>query len=149
MKAPKILVAGLMVLFALSTLAVFAEASPQKAKEPAKKTPEKIFIPKEIKAVLQEGLAARQGRQDFPFQIFKDLQFPARENLHAVLFFKAKNADLGYGVPAPAAAAKPGQPGDLRASSGCGQYSFSGSSSACFGHTMLNATCITMQATSM
>ncbi len=110
MKAPKILIAGLVVLFALSTLAVAAQAPPQKAKEPAKKAPEKIFIPKEIKAVLQEGLATRQGRQDYPFQIFKDLLFPARENIHAVLFFKAKNADLGYGAPAAAPAPKAGQP---------------------------------------
>jgi len=96
-----------------------------------KNEPKAVFIPKEIKAVMQEGQASRQGRQDIPFTIFKYLLFPAKDSLHsvflfpatlvnlpakdsrltpagdslhAVLFFKAKNADLGYAVKAPAVA---------------------------------------------
>jgi hypothetical protein len=58
-------------------------------------------MPKEIAAVIQEGLATRQGRQDIPFSFFKQLILPAQEkNLYPVFFFKAKNGDLGY---APAA----------------------------------------------
>lgn len=54
-------------------------------------------MPKEIAAVIQEGLATRQGRQDIPFSFFKQLILPAQEkNLYPVFFFKAKNGDLGY-----------------------------------------------------
>jgi hypothetical protein len=59
-------------------------------------------MPKEIAAVIQEGLAARQGRQDIPFSVFDTLVLPAQgQNLYPVFFFKARNADLGY---APSAA---------------------------------------------
>jgi hypothetical protein len=54
-------------------------------------------MPKEIAAVIQEGLATRQGRQDIPFALFKTLVLPAQgNNMYPVFFFKAKNADLGY-----------------------------------------------------
>ena len=54
-------------------------------------------MPKEIAAVIQEGLATRQGRQDIPFSFFKQLVLPAQGNNHYPVFFiKAKNADLGY-----------------------------------------------------
>ncbi|MCK7489478.1 MAG: hypothetical protein MZU79_04005 [Anaerotruncus sp.] len=33
----------------------------------------RLRMPKEIEAVIQEGLAARQGRQDMPFSFFKPL----------------------------------------------------------------------------
>jgi photosystem II stability/assembly factor-like uncharacterized protein len=85
-----------------------------------------VFIPPEIKSVMQAGLATRQGPQDIPFTIFRYLFFPTKDNLravilfspsgrilvnlpphqdrlaptkeslHAVLFFEAKNSDLGF-----------------------------------------------------
>jgi hypothetical protein len=70
-------------------------AAPQKGKVEAK--PQKASMPKEIAAVIQEGLATRQGRQDIPFSLFKSLVLPAQgSNMYPVFFFKAKNGDLGY-----------------------------------------------------
>jgi len=103
-----------------------------------KSSPKAVFIPKEIKALMQEGLATRQGRRDIPFTIFKYLFLPAQnmpgivllfdistsrliavtlpekvyasnDFLHAVLFFRAKNADLGYAIESPAPAPKQGE----------------------------------------
>lgn len=112
MKAPKFVVIGLALVFALSLFTVFAQATPQKPQEPKKpetKPAQREIIPKEIKAIMQEGLATRQGRQDIPFTIFKSLVFPVQGGMHAVIFFRAKNSDLGYAAPAPAAPAPKNQ----------------------------------------
>ncbi|MGZ4886851.1 MAG: hypothetical protein ACXVI6_01295 [Candidatus Aminicenantales bacterium] len=113
MKAPKFVVIGLALVFALSLFTVFAQATPQKPQEPKKpeaKPAQREIIPKEIKAIMQEGLATRQGRQDIPFTIFKSLVFPVQGGMQAVIFFKAKNSDLGYAAPLPAAPAPKNQP---------------------------------------
>jgi len=110
MRAPKIAVAALAVAFALSVFSVFAQAATetqQDTRKPEAKQQERIYIPKEIKAVMQEGLATRQGRQDIPFSVFQDFFFPTQvENLHTVFFFKAQNAALGFAAPAPPPAPK-------------------------------------------
>lgn len=100
MKASRTLAAALTLLFVVGILSVALEAAPaiqgrkQEAKAPAPKAPS---VPKEIAAVIQEGLATRQGRQDMPFSFFKNLVLPAQgQNLYPVFFFKAKNGDLGY-----------------------------------------------------
>jgi hypothetical protein len=113
MKAPKFVVFGFLLVFGLSLFTVFAQAMPQKPQEPKKpeaKPAQKEIIPKEIKAIMQEGLATRQGRQDIPFTIFKSLVFPVQGGMHAVIFFKAKNSDIGYAAPAAAAPAPKNQP---------------------------------------
>jgi hypothetical protein len=113
MKAPKFVVFGFLLVFGLSLSTVFAQATPQRPQEPKKpeaKPAQKEIIPKEIKAIMQEGLATRQGRQDIPFTIFKSLVFPVQGGMHAVVFFKAKNSDIGYAAPAPAAPAPKNQP---------------------------------------
>jgi len=102
MKASKIAVAGFVLVFSLSLFTIFAQATPGQKQEPKKqeaKQPQRSVIPKEIKAIIQEGLATRQGRQDIPFTIFKYMTFPAPGGMHTVIFFKAKNADLGYAAP--------------------------------------------------
>ncbi|MGZ5469172.1 MAG: hypothetical protein ACXW2H_08545, partial [Candidatus Aminicenantales bacterium] len=68
MKASKTIAAALSFLFVLSVLALSVQAAPgpQKGKQEPK-PPAKTSMPKEIAAVIQEGLAARQGRQDIPF----------------------------------------------------------------------------------
>jgi hypothetical protein len=76
-----------------------------KKKEQAQQQ-EKIFIPKEIKTLIQEGLAARQGRQDIPVNIFQSLYLPARENFQVVFFMNIKNSALGF-APATAQPAEP------------------------------------------
>ena len=101
MKASRTIAAALALFVVFGLLVVSAQAAPgpQKGKTPPKAT--KASMPKEIAAVIQEGLATRQGRQDIPFSIFKTLILPAQQdNLYPVWFFKVKNGDLGY---APAA----------------------------------------------
>jgi hypothetical protein len=99
MRTPRIVVIGLVLVFSLGLFTAFA----QDARRQDAKQPQREVIPKEIKAIIQEGLATRQGRQDIPFTIFKYLAFPVKGGMHTVLFFKAKNADLGYAAPVPAA----------------------------------------------
>ncbi len=105
MRPQKILVAGLPLVFMLSLSALFAQATPDKQKETKPqetKQPEKIRIPKEIKAIMQEGLATRQGRQDIPFTITRIYQVPIQAGSEIIAFiFQAKNADLGFAAPAP------------------------------------------------
>ncbi|MGD1009137.1 MAG: hypothetical protein ABR951_03185 [Candidatus Aminicenantales bacterium] len=106
MKAPRIVVLGLILVCSLSLLIIFAQATPGQKQEPKKqepKPPQKSAIPKEIEAIIQEGLATKQGRQDIPFSIFKSMTFPVPGGMHTVIFFKAKNADLGYATPVAAA----------------------------------------------
>jgi len=85
------LLAGVLILLLVPTNAIAQKDKPQKA---AKE--EKVFIPKEIREVIQEGLASRQGRQDFPINIFHSLFLPAQQNFHAVFFLNIKNSALGY-----------------------------------------------------
>ncbi len=108
MRAPKIIVAGLVVVFALSLLTVSVQSAAGMQKPPKKtevKPQGRVGIPKELKAIIQEGLATRQGRQDIPFTVFKNLYFPTREpqSLHTVFFFQAANEAFGMAVPTPPA----------------------------------------------
>lgn len=98
MKAPKIAVAGLALVFALSLLTVFAQTTPEKKQGTKKPEAKKVErIPKEIEAIMQEGLATRQGRQDIPFSIFKYVVYPALDNnFYPEFLFKAKNSALDY-----------------------------------------------------
>lgn len=98
MKASRTIAAALALFVIAGLLAVSVQAAPgpQKGK-PSEPKPQKASMPKEIAAVIQEGLATRQGRQDIPFSFFKTLILPAQQdNLYPVWFFKIKNADLGY-----------------------------------------------------
>ncbi len=113
MRAQRTIVVALVLVFALTFVAGFAQAAPgqkQEPKKPEAKQPQREILPKEIKAAVLEGLTTRQGRQDIPFTIFKSLVFPVQGGMHMVLFFKAKNSDLGYAAPVPAAPAAKNQP---------------------------------------
>ncbi len=59
-----------------------------------------VIIPPQVKAVFQEGMQSREARLDIPFEITGNLYLPAQQNLHAVVFFKVKNVDLGFAPPA-------------------------------------------------
>ncbi len=85
------LMAGVLIFLLMPLNAIAQKDKPQKA---AKE--EKVFIPKEIREVLQEGLTSKQGRQDFPFNISRSLFLPAQQNFHAVFFLNIKNSALGY-----------------------------------------------------
>jgi hypothetical protein len=105
MKAKGIIVPVLLIGMVLSLMTTLSAAPQDKKKEQAKQQ-EKIFIPKEVKSVIQEGLASRQGRQDIPVDIFNSLYLPARENFHVIFMMNIKNSDLGF-APATAAPAEP------------------------------------------
>jgi len=95
MKAPRTIAICLAILVAMTVSA--QAASGIQARKAEAKPPAKASMPKEVLALVQEGLATRQGRQDFPFTIFKQLVLPAQgKDLFPVFFFKAKNGDLGY-----------------------------------------------------
>jgi hypothetical protein len=105
MNARKLIVTSLVLVLVVGLFAGIAQAAPADKEKKEQKQPEKVFIPPQVKTVMQEGLAARQGRQDIPFTIIKNYIFPAAGNLHSVFLFKIKNSDLGYAPAAPAAPA--------------------------------------------
>ncbi|MEW5902006.1 MAG: hypothetical protein AB1715_11135 [Acidobacteriota bacterium] len=103
--APVLFVA---MIFSLMTSLSVAQQDKNKTKQQAKQQ-EKVFIPKEIKAVLLEGLASRQGRQDISVNVSQTIFLPAQQNFQIVFFLKIKNSDLGY-APAMLAAPEPAKP---------------------------------------
>jgi len=99
MKASRTIAAALALIVTVGILTVSAQAAPviQGKKQEAKPPVKASSMPKEIVALIQEGLATRQGRQDIPFSFFKQIVLPAQgQNLYPIFFFKAKNGDLGY-----------------------------------------------------
>ena len=84
-----ILFAGLVLSFVLAPCLVAQE-------DQEKKQDEAVYIPKEVKEILQAGMDNREARLDIPFTVYKHLYLPARQNMHVVFFFKVKNADLGF-----------------------------------------------------
>ncbi|MDH7513317.1 MAG: hypothetical protein QHH14_10270 [Clostridiales bacterium] len=98
MNAKKIILSLLMAAFIVCLVVPALDAAGQKPQAKSKKpqSEERIFIPKEIKAALQEGMLTKQGRQDIPVTVFYNLFLPAQENLHAIFFLKIKNSGLGF-----------------------------------------------------
>jgi hypothetical protein len=97
MRASRTIASALALFATLGVLAGSVQAATAQQKKPEPKPAAKASMPKEIEAVIQEGLAARQGRQDMPFSLVKTLVLPAQaNNLYPIFFFKAKNGDLGY-----------------------------------------------------
>jgi hypothetical protein len=101
MKTLRTLAAGLALFSIIGMISASAQAaSGIQGKGQEVKPPARASMPKEVSALIQEGLTTRQGRQDIPFSMFKQLVLPAQGgNLYPVFCFKAKNGDLGY-VPA-------------------------------------------------
>jgi hypothetical protein len=109
MNAKRTVIAAIVTVLVFWLFADFSQGAQDKDKDKNKqavKQEEKVYIPPQVKTLMQEGMATRQGRQDIPFTIFKNFVFPAAQNLHTVFLFKAKNSDLGY-VPAPPAPPTP------------------------------------------
>ncbi len=101
MKAKRLIAPALIAACILSSFVIAGFAQDKKDVKQ-----EKVFIPKEVKTVLQQGYAARQGRQDIPVSITKFLYLPAQENLYGIFYFKIKNSDLGF-APAAQTGAQP------------------------------------------
>ncbi len=111
MSARKIIIPVLVAAVSLSLAAGLGAGQKQKDKpQPKDKAAqEKVFIPKEIKTILEEGLATKQGRQDIPVSIFYNLFLPAQQNFHDIFFLKLKNSSLGF-APVPITPAAPPAP---------------------------------------
>jgi hypothetical protein len=93
MKAKPFFVTALISVFIMCTLSATYAFSLQEERMA-------VTIPPQVKAVFQAGMESRQPRGDIPFQITNLLYLPAGpQNLYAIFFFKAKNADLGYAPP--------------------------------------------------
>jgi len=102
MKAKYLVGTSLLLGFVLYLIVAPALSSSAEQKEKGKKeaqAEEKIFIPKGIKLVLQQGLASRQGPQAILFSIIKHLYLPTRDGFHNIFLLKIKNSDLGYAPP--------------------------------------------------
>ncbi len=112
MSLKKIVIPALIIAVALSLTTGLTAGQQQKEKPQGKAQvqQEKVFIPKEIKAILAEGMATKQGRQDIPVSIFYNLFLPAQQNFHDVFFLKIKNSALGYAPVPPAPATPPAVP---------------------------------------
>jgi hypothetical protein len=113
MNSKKLLLALILAAFVVSVLAVPGPANAQKEKEQAKpQEKEKVYIPKDVKAVFEQGLATRQGATGVPLAVTQHLFFPyyrALDLLHNVFQIRVKNSDLGFGpagAPAPQAEEK-------------------------------------------
>jgi predicted small lipoprotein YifL len=81
-------------------------AVPDKDKKPAQ---EKFIIPKDVKAVMEAGLATRQPmKTDIPFTVSQAITMPGPQQItYVYLLLNAKNADMGYAAPAAPAIVDP------------------------------------------
>ena len=117
MNMKKTMIPVLVAGFVIGLLAPVLSAAPQQAQQKQEKQdkpaatpapPQRIIIPKEVKDVMQQNLAARQSREDFPFAVTKTLNLPARDGAYIFFFMKMKDSDLGF-------AATPQVPDKMRA----------------------------------
>jgi hypothetical protein len=110
MKLRTVLITAVVVCVLLSLFAPLSAANQKDKNKQAAKSKQQVFIPPEVKTVLQEGMATREGRKDIPVNIYESLFLPAQQNYQIVFFMHIKNADLGYmpaASPTPAAPAEP------------------------------------------
>jgi len=116
MNRKRLMLAVLLAAFVLTALVGAGLAQQQKDSkaqaQPQEK--EKVYIPKDVKAILEQGLAARQGLPGIPVTVTGHLYFPyyrAQGLMHDIFELKIKNADLGFATAAAttAPAAKPAE----------------------------------------
>ena len=112
MNSKKLVLAVLLAAFILSAFAGVGLAQDKKDGKGQAQEKEKVYIPKDVKAILEQGLATRQGLPGIPVTMTKHLFFPYYSSpgvMHNVFGLKIKNADLPFAplTAAPAPAAKP------------------------------------------
>jgi hypothetical protein len=106
-------VLALVAIFILSAVLPMLAAQEQTTPQPKKE--DRIFIPKEVKTLLEGGLMAKQSRSDIPFAITGNIFLPAVGAFHNVLELNIKNADLGFvQAAAPTAAPAKEEPGQKK-----------------------------------
>jgi len=96
--------AGVMLSLIVSAGNAAPVAVPDKDKKEAAQ--DKIIIPKDVKAVMEAGLATRKPmKTDIPFMVSQVVTMPGPQQVTFVYFLlNVKNADLGYAAPAAPAA---------------------------------------------
>src|SRR4030042_2279414 len=102
---------ALVATLAIFTLSVLALPGLGQAQQP-KQDKENLFIPKDVKALLEQGLAAKQGLPDIAVTVSAHYFFPYYRVpglMHNVFELKLKNADLGF-APVQTAAAPAAKP---------------------------------------
>jgi hypothetical protein len=110
MNSKKLMLVVVLVAFILSAISSPGLAANQKEtkEQPKTQEKEKVYIPKDVKAVIEQGLANRQAAPGIPLAVTQHLFFPyyrAQNLTHNVFQVRIKNADLGFGPVKPAAAA--------------------------------------------
>jgi len=104
MRVKSIIVSVLVAAIGCSLVMGLSAGQKDKPKEKAQvQEKAQVFIPPQVKTIIQEGLAAKQGRQDIPVSVFYSLYLPTRDagNFHNVFFMKIKNSGLGFAPPTP------------------------------------------------
>lgn len=104
MKIRNIIIPVLLSSLILCLLLSPSLAALKKNQEEKGQEAKPVFIPPEVKSVLEEGMPNRQVRSDIPFIFIKHLylpEFPSKQNIHSIFFFKVKNADLGFSPITP------------------------------------------------
>jgi hypothetical protein len=112
MNSKKLLLVVVLAAFVSSAVALPALAQNENEDQAKPQEKEKVYIPKDVKAVLEKGLANRQGETGIPVTVVQHLFFPyyrAQNLLHNVFQVRLKNADLGF-VPVKALAATAAKP---------------------------------------
>ncbi|HNS04487.1 MAG TPA: hypothetical protein PKH53_00600 [Candidatus Saccharicenans sp.] len=95
MRAKKFFIFSLVLVLILALTVSFSEAAPQK-KDQKKDQKVKSVIPQDIKALLEQGLPARQVRADVPFEFSDIYILPAKGTYIAIFITRIKNGDLDY-----------------------------------------------------
>jgi len=95
MRTKKIFIFSLVLVLILALTVSFSEAAPQK-KDQKKDQKVKSVIPQDIKALLEQGLPARQVRADVPFEFSDIYILPAKGTYIAIFITRIKNGDLDY-----------------------------------------------------
>jgi len=102
MNFKKTFVLSLALILILSFSISFSQASPQKKdqkKDQKKEQKAQSAIPKDIKAMLEQGLPTRQVKTDIPFQFVSNYVLPAKGTYIGIFITKIKNADLEFTQP--------------------------------------------------
>ncbi len=116
MNGKKLVLLAVIAAFVLNAFSA-GPAFAQKKEEAKPQEKEKVYIPKDIKAIFEQGLAARQGQTGIPLTITQHLFFPyyrAQDIVHNVFQLKIKNSDLGF-APAQAPGAPAAKPEETKA----------------------------------
>lgn len=95
MNLKKFFALSLILILTLTLAFNLAQAEPQK-KDQKKEQKAKTTLPIDVKALLEQGLAARQVKPDLPFSFDGHYILPARGTYIAIFVTKIKNADLEY-----------------------------------------------------